>query len=96
MVKIYLFEILHILQLLSVEYRRLQSRSIFVDLRCILIDMHSAYGQPVVLKVIYGGYYMAARSRGGHVMFYSLYKHQWNSKPFHLNIFLLRKARFIM
>ena len=51
MVKIYLFEILHILQLLLVEYRRLQSRSIFVDLLCRLIDMHSAYGQPVVLKV---------------------------------------------
>ena len=96
MVKIYLFEILHILQLLLVEYRRFQSRSIFVDLRCILIDMHSAYGQPVVLKVIYGGYYMASRSRGGHVMFYLLYKHQRNSKPFHLNSFLLLKARFIM
>ena len=76
MVKIYLFKILHILQLLLVEYRRLHSRSIFVDLRCILLDMHSAYGQPVVLKVIYGGYYMAARSRGGHVMFYLLCKYQ--------------------
>ena len=96
MVKIYLFEILHILQLLSVEYRRLQSRSVFVDLRCIVIDMQSASGRPVVLKVTYGGYYTAARSRGGHVMFYLLYKHQWNSKPFHLHIFLLRKARFIM
>ena len=76
MVKIYLFEILHILQLLSVEYRRLQSRSVFVDLRSIVIDMHSASGRPVVLKVIYGGYYMAARSRSGLVMFYLLYKHQ--------------------
>ena len=76
MVKIYLFEILHILQLLLVEYSRLQSRSIFVDLLCTLIDMHSAYGQPVVLKVIYGGYYMAARSRSGHVMFYLLCKYQ--------------------
>ena len=26
-------------------------------------------------------------SPSGHVMFYSLYKHQWNSKPFHLNTF---------
>ena len=76
MVKIYLFEILHILQLLLVEYGRLQSRSIFVDLRCIVIDMHSKYGQPLVLKVIYGGYYMAARSRSGHVMFYLLFKRQ--------------------
>ena len=76
MVKIYLSEILHILPLLSVEYRRLQSRSVFVDLRCIVIDMHSASGRPVVLKVICGGYYMAARSRSGHVMFYLLYKHQ--------------------
>ena len=35
-------------------------------------------------------------SPSGHVMFYLLYKHQWNSKPFHLNIFLLQKALFIM
>ena len=33
---------------------------------------------------------------GGHVMFNLLYKHQWNTKPFHCNSFFLRKARFIM
>ena len=76
MVKIHLFEMLHILQLLSVEYRRLQSRSVFVDLRSIVIDMHSASGRPVVLRVIYEGYYMTARSRSGHVMIYLVYKHQ--------------------
>ena len=26
-------------------------------------------------------------SPSGHVMFYLLYKHQWNAKPFHFNIF---------
>ena len=36
-------------------------------------------------------------SPSGHVMFYLLYKHQWNAKPFHFNTsFLLRKARCIM
>ena len=31
-------------------------------------------------------------SPSGHVMFYLLYLHQWNAKPFHLNIFLLPKG----
>ena len=36
-------------------------------------------------------------SPGGHVMFYLLYRQQWNSKSVHLNIyFWLWKARFIM
>ena len=29
-------------------------------------------------------------------MFYSLYRHQWNTKPFHFNSFLVWKARFIL
>ena len=32
----------------------------------------------------------------GHVMFYLLYKHHWNTKPFHFNSFLVWKAQFIM
>ena len=54
-------------------------------------------------RMINRGYFMAARryeislrvlkTRSGHVMFYLLYKHQRNAKPFHFNIFLLRKAR---
>ena len=35
-------------------------------------------------------------SPSGHVMFYLLYKHQWTTKPFHFNSFLVWKARFIM
>ena len=35
-------------------------------------------------------------SPSGHVMFYLLYKHQWNTKSFLWNSFFLRKARFIM
>ena len=35
-------------------------------------------------------------SPSGHVMLYLLYKHQWNTKPFHFNRFLVWKARFIM
>ena len=35
-------------------------------------------------------------SPSGHVMFYLLYKHQWNTKPFHFNSFLVWKAWFIM
>ena len=35
-------------------------------------------------------------SPSGHVMFYLLYKHQWNAKPFHWNSLILRKARYIM
>ena len=35
-------------------------------------------------------------SPSGYVMFYLLYKHQWNTKPFHFNSFLVWKARFIM
>ena len=35
-------------------------------------------------------------SPSGHVMFYLLYKHQWNAKPFHFNIFFAAKARCIM
>ena len=35
-------------------------------------------------------------SPSGQVMFYLLYKHQWNTKPFHFNSFLAWKARFIM
>ena len=31
-------------------------------------------------------------SPSGHVMFYLLYKHQWNAKPFHFNIFLAAKG----
>ena len=31
-------------------------------------------------------------SPSGHVMFYLLYKHQWNTKPFHSNSFLVWKA----
>ena len=30
-------------------------------------------------------------SPSGHVMFYLLYKHQWNAKPFNFNILLLRR-----
>ena len=29
-------------------------------------------------------------------MFYLLYRHQCNTKPFHFHIFLLRMVRFIM
>ena len=36
------------------------------------------------------------RIPSGHVMFYLLYKHQWNTKPLHFNNFLAWKARFIM
>ena len=35
-------------------------------------------------------------SPSGHVIFYLLYKHQWNTKPFHFNSFLVWKAQFIM
>ena len=35
-------------------------------------------------------------SPSSHVMFYLLYKHQWITKPFHFNSFLLWKAQFIM
>ena len=35
-------------------------------------------------------------SPSGHVMFYLLYKHQWNAKPFHFNIFFAAKAWCIM
>ena len=35
-------------------------------------------------------------SRSGHVMFYLLYKHQWNTKAFHFNSFLVWKVQFIM
>ena len=35
-------------------------------------------------------------SPSGHVMFYLLYKHQWTTKPFHFNSFLVWKARSIM
>ena len=35
-------------------------------------------------------------SQSGHAVFYLLYRHQCNSKPFHLNILILRKARFSM
>ena len=35
-------------------------------------------------------------SPSDHVMFYLLYKHQWNAKPFYLNSFLVWKVRFIM
>ena len=35
-------------------------------------------------------------SPSDHVMFYSLYKHQWNAKPFYWNSFLVWKVRFIM
>ena len=35
-------------------------------------------------------------SSSGHVMFYLLYKHQWNTEPFHFNSFLVWKAWFIM
>ena len=31
-------------------------------------------------------------SPSGHVMFYLLYKYQWNAKPFHFNIFLAAKG----
>ena len=57
------------------------------------------------------GYYMAARryeiclffqhakrnfaSPSGHAMFYLLYKHQWNTKPFHFISFLVWKVRII-
>ena len=33
-------------------------------------------------------------SPSGHVMFYLLYKHQWTTKPFHFNSFLVWKTRF--
>ena len=33
-------------------------------------------------------------SPSGHVIFYLLYKHQWNTKPFHFYSFLVWKARF--
>ena len=35
-------------------------------------------------------------SPSGHVMFYLLYKHQWNAKLFYLKGFLVWKVRFIM
>ena len=35
-------------------------------------------------------------SPSGHVMFYLLYKHQWNTKPFHFHSFLVWKSWFIM
>ena len=35
-------------------------------------------------------------SPSDHVMFYFLYKHQLNTKPFYLNSFLVWKVRFIM
>ena len=35
-------------------------------------------------------------SPSDHVMFFLLYKQQWNTKPFHFNSFLIWKARFIM
>ena len=35
-------------------------------------------------------------SPSDHVIFYLLYKHQWNAKPFYLNSFLVWKVRFIM
>ena len=35
-------------------------------------------------------------SPSGHVIFYLLYKHQWTTKPFHFNSFLVWKVRFIM
>ena len=35
-------------------------------------------------------------SPSGHVMLHLSYKHQWTTKPFHFNSFLVRKARFIM
>ena len=35
-------------------------------------------------------------SPSDHVMFYLLYKHQWNAKPFYLNSFLVWKVQFIM
>ena len=35
-------------------------------------------------------------SPSDHVMFYLLYKHQWNTKPFYLNSFLVWKVWFIM
>ena len=35
-------------------------------------------------------------SPSGHVMFYLLYKHQWNTKLFHFNSFLVWKEGFIM
>ena len=34
-------------------------------------------------------------SPSSHVMFYLLYKHQWHTKPFHFNSFLLWKAQLI-
>ena len=35
-------------------------------------------------------------SPSGHVMSSLLYKHQWTTKPFHFNSFLVWKVRFIM
>ena len=35
-------------------------------------------------------------SPSGHVMFYSSYKHQRNTKPFHFNSFLVWRSQFIM
>ena len=35
-------------------------------------------------------------SSSGHVMFYLLYLHQWNAKPFHLNSFLAAERRYIL
>ena len=35
-------------------------------------------------------------SPSSHVMFYLLYKHQWTTKPFHFNSFLVWKVRSIM
>ena len=34
-------------------------------------------------------------SPSGHVLFYLSYKHQWNTKLLHFNIFLLRKMQYI-
>ena len=39
-------------------------------------------------------YFFNTRRESGHVIFYLLYKHQWNTKPFHFYSFLVWKARF--
>ena len=59
--------------------------------------------QGFLKSVIYRGYYMTAwryeislRVLKNISRVSTLYKHQWNTKPFHFNSFLVWKARFII
>ena len=45
-----------------------------------------------VLKIIFQHDSEIWYLQSGYVMFFLLYKHQWNTKPFHFNVLLLWKA----